>query len=67
VQPVPETIPLLERRALRVNEATSYAGLGKTRLYEMLRSGEIASVSIGKRRLVLRESLDGLLTPQTNP
>jgi excisionase family DNA binding protein len=63
VTPIPEKVPLSERRTLCVNEACDYASIGKTLLYEMIRSGRIAGMTLGKRRLILRESLDKLLTP----
>ena len=34
---------------LTVSEASRALGIGKTRLYEMLRSGELPSVQVGRR------------------
>jgi excisionase family DNA binding protein len=58
-----EKVPFAERRALHVDEACDYSGIGRTQLYELMNDGRIAFVTIGARRLVLRESLDKLLTP----
>jgi excisionase family DNA binding protein len=65
VTPIPEKVPLRERRTLCVNEACDYASIGKTLLYECIRSGKIAALTVGKRRLIFRESLDKFLTPKT--
>lgn len=56
------TVPLNERAALRIREACQYAGIGRSRLYELLEEGKLRSAKIGARRLVFRESLDRLLS-----
>ncbi|MFM9847816.1 MAG: helix-turn-helix domain-containing protein [Hyphomicrobiaceae bacterium] len=38
-------------------EAARIAGIGRTKLYEALGSGELSSLKIGKRRLILIDSL----------
>lgn len=58
-------IPLGERAALSVRDAGIYAGIGRTKIYELLAEGKLASRKIGDRRLVLRESIDRLLTQAT--
>jgi excisionase family DNA binding protein len=63
----PEKIPFAERRALRMGEATQYCGLGRTSIYDAIREGLIASTKVAGRRLVMRESLDQFLTPQSKP
>ena len=52
IEPVTVTVPA----ALR------YSGLGRTKLYEMLGNGEIESVLIGTRRLIVFASLKARLT-----
>ena len=47
----------LEPEGLSVPEACLYSGIGRSRLYVLLGSGEIASITVGSRRLVLRTSL----------
>ena len=64
---MPERIPFSERRTLHMHEAVDYSGLGRTRLYEFIRAGRIEAMTVGKRRLMFRESLDRFLTPKTNP
>jgi excisionase family DNA binding protein len=67
MQLIPEKIPFSDRRTLRMSEATQYSGLGKTRLYEFVRAGKIEAMTVGKRRLIFRESLDRFLTPKSEP
>jgi len=43
--------------SVSVRTAVRLSGLGRTRLYEAIGRGEIASVRIGRRRLVLFDSL----------
>lgn len=41
---------------LTVDEASRLLGIGKTRLYELMRSGDIPSLRVGKsRRIPVRE------------
>ena len=48
-----ENAPLL----LPVPEAGQMLGLGRSRIYELIDAGAIQSLKIGKRRLVIVESL----------
>ncbi len=52
------------RRTLRVKDAQSSSGLGRTKLYELIGDGTLQTVKVGRARLILRESLDALLTPK---
>ena len=49
--------------AVSVRTAGHLSGLGRTRLYELINEGRIASVSVGRRRLISLASLEELLTP----
>lgn len=40
-----------------IREACAMTGLGKTKLYEAIGSGKLASTLVGRRRLVQVESL----------
>ena len=44
--------------AFTVAGAVSYSGLSRSRLYELMRDGEIASFHVGGRRMILREAVD---------
>jgi len=43
--------------AYRIDEAVKASGLGRTFLYERIASGELKSIKVGARRLILREDL----------
>jgi excisionase family DNA binding protein len=60
-------VPLAERRALRIQDAAGYLSIGRTSLYALINAGKIQTTKVAGRHLVLRESLDRLLTPKTNP
>jgi excisionase family DNA binding protein len=53
-EPVTITIP----------DALRLSGLGRTKLYDLLTKGEIQSVRVGARRLIVFASLKALLTPK---
>lgn len=50
VQPLP--------LAFNVRDAVTYTGLSRSRLYELVRDGQIASFHVGGRRMFLRSALD---------
>jgi hypothetical protein len=45
-------------------DATSYSGLSRSALYLLMKSGDVESVKIGKRRLILFQSLGDFLARQ---
>jgi excisionase family DNA binding protein len=48
-------------RCLRVEEAARLLNVGRSTAYELIRSGRLRSVKIGRRRLIPREALESLL------
>jgi excisionase family DNA binding protein len=48
-----------------ISDAAKALGIGRTKLYEMLAKGELASVQIGTRRLVKAESMKALIDRAT--
>lgn len=44
--------------ALSIPSAVAYSGLSRSRLYQLIRSNDVASVQVGGRRLVLRSGID---------
>ncbi len=46
-----------------VIEAQRLSGLGATTLWELIRSGQLETVRVGRRRLVVFKSLETLLQP----
>lgn len=45
--------------AFTISSAVTYSGLSRSRLYDLMKQGEIASFQVGGRRMILRETLDG--------
>jgi excisionase family DNA binding protein len=48
--------------AYRIDEAVKASGLGRTFLYERMATGELKSVKLGGRRLILHADLMAFLT-----
>lgn len=48
--------------AYRIDEAVKASGLGRTFLYERMASGELKSIKLGGRRLILHSDLMEFLT-----
>ena len=55
-----------EPRVLRVREASSAYRIGKTKIYAMIKSGELRSVKVGGTRLILVEALEELIKIHPN-
>ncbi len=49
------------KRAYRINEATETYGIGRTKIYELIKEGKLHTVKVGGRRLIPAESLEALL------
>jgi excisionase family DNA binding protein len=47
--------------AISVSEAVAFSGIGRTRLYEFIRAGRLATVLLGRKRLVPKAALKALL------
>jgi excisionase family DNA binding protein len=56
--------PNINPVAMQVPVAMAYSGLSRTRLYALMGVGEIEAVKVGKRRLVLRKSIDAFIERQ---
>lgn len=57
----PKTIPFVERFTCTIDEACEAAGLGRTKLYELIGAGHLVTTTVGRRRLVAVRSLLSLL------
>jgi excisionase family DNA binding protein len=53
----PVRIPFAQRLTCTIAEACEVTGLGRTKLYELIGHGRITTTTIGRRRLVLVQSL----------
>jgi len=61
-------IPFQERVTCTVPEALRVTGLGRTKLYELIGQGSLTTLKIGRRRLIVVESLLALIpSPSTSP
>lgn len=59
--------PIRRRITCSVAESTELTGLGRTKLYELIGTGELASRKVGRRRLVEVQSLAALGVPSGRP
>lgn len=50
--------------AFRVEDAAKHVGISRSKLYGLIKNGEIASLLVGGRRLVRRETLETFLLKQ---
>ncbi|MEW6257786.1 MAG: excisionase family DNA-binding protein [Pseudomonadota bacterium] len=57
-------VPFSERRCLSVEQAASYIGLGRTSVFNLIRDGELQTIKVGQRRLVVRASADRFIEKQ---
>jgi excisionase family DNA binding protein len=55
-------LPSVDPVTVTVPAAMKYSGLGRTKLYELITKGEIESVRVGTRRLIIFASLRARLT-----
>ncbi len=51
----------LEREGLSISEACAFAGIGRTKIYQAISSGELVARKYGKRTIVLRTDLQDFL------
>ena len=51
----------VERMAVCVEEAAEMLGLGRSTVFELVKAGSLASVKVGKRRLIPIRELAALL------
>jgi excisionase family DNA binding protein len=57
-------LPFRERITASIDQACEAAGIGRTKLYELIGAGKVQTVIIGRRRLVVVESLITFLQGQ---
>ena len=59
-------IPFAQRLSCTIAEACEATGLGRSKLYELIGAGCLATTTVGRRRLVLVHSLRKLLEGSTS-
>lgn len=47
--------------SLSIEEVCTATGLGRTKLYQLINSGELKARKIGKRTIILKDDLDAFL------
>jgi excisionase family DNA binding protein len=57
----PDAEPPAERLAYSVAEAALVTGLSRDLLYDQMRTGKLAYLKVGRRRIITRRSLDAFL------
>jgi excisionase family DNA binding protein len=58
----PSTMPFAQRLTCTIDDVCEVTGLGRTKLYELIEAGRIATTTIGRRRLIVVRSLWRSLT-----
>ena len=61
-----QTVPFVQKLTCTINEACEVTGLGRTKLYELIGDGHLATTTVGRRRLVVVRSLLSLLESNTS-
>ena len=51
----------MEKLTLSVNEFCEIVGVGRTKAYEILNSGELEIVRLGRRTLITRRSVEAMI------
>ena len=49
--------------AVPVNTASKLLGVGNTKMWELIKDGRVKTISIDRRRLVIYDSLERLVSP----
>jgi excisionase family DNA binding protein len=60
-KPEERTIPFSQRLSCTIDEACEATSLGRTKLYELIGAGQLATITVGRRRLVMVRGLLSLL------
>ena len=56
----------MEKYLLSVSEAVEYANIGKNRIYELIRSGRIKTIKVGRYNKIHRLELEKFLDMAAN-
>jgi excisionase family DNA binding protein len=60
-------LPFAQRLTCTVAEACEVTGLGRTKIYELIGDGRITTTTVGRRRLVIVQSLLVLVGSNKTP
>jgi excisionase family DNA binding protein len=53
--------------AVRVSRAMEVLGIGKTKLYDLIADGELETVKVGRRTLIVQASIDAFFERIRSP
>ncbi|MFV2083046.1 MULTISPECIES: helix-turn-helix domain-containing protein [Micromonosporaceae] len=56
-----EATPATRPRVLRVEEAAHELGIGRSLVYDLIRSGRLRSLKVGSRRLIPTAAIDEVI------
>lgn len=62
-----DRLPFAQRLTCTVAEACEATGLGRTKIYELIGNGRVTTTTIGRRRLVIVQSLLALVSINAPP
>jgi excisionase family DNA binding protein len=60
-------LPFAQRLTCTIAEACEATGLGRTKIYELIGNGRVTTTSVGRRRLVIVQSLLALVGVNQTP
>jgi len=60
-------LPFAQRLTCTVAEACEVTGLGRTKIYELIGNGRVTTTTVGRRRLVMVQSLLALVGVNATP
>ncbi len=60
-------LPFAQRLTCTVAEACDATGLGRTKIYELIGDGRVTTTTVGRRRLVIVQSLLALVGANVTP
>ena len=60
-------LPFAQRLTCTVAEACEVTGLGRTKIYELIGNGRVTTTTVGRRRLVIVQSLLALVGVNATP
>lgn len=62
-----DLLPFAQRLTCTIAQACEVTGLGRTKIYELIGSGRVTTTTVGRRRLVVVQSLLTLVGVNTAP
>ena len=66
-KPMPSRLPFAQRLTCTVAEACEATGLGRTKIYELIGDGRVTTTTVGRRRLIIVQSLAALVGINATP